>query len=160
MNDQPSDHQNVNPAIGAMLRGARDFLTHEHSLFRSLGLDPVLLGKGKATFSMDLPQEFADGEGFVHGGLATIILDSIFGLTVFTSLEELKPIATVNLRTDYVRRAPVGARAVCSAECEGIRDDIAYVTGRLLLHSDNSLLATGAGAFMVGTKGPIKGLRV
>ncbi|MEZ5895800.1 MAG: PaaI family thioesterase [Parvularculaceae bacterium] len=155
-----ANHKDVNPAISAMLRTARDFLTHEHSLFRSLSLEPILIGKGKATFSMELPQQFADGEGFVHGGLSTIILDSIFGLTVFTALEELKPIATVNLRTDYISRARFGVRAVCSAECDGVRNDIAYVTGRLALQADNSLLATGAGAFMVGTRGPIKGLRV
>ena len=150
----------INPAIGGMLRSARDFLAHEHSLFRSLGLKPILIGKGKATFSMDLPGAFSGADGLVHGGLFTIIIDSIFGLTVFTALEEIKPIATINLRTDYVGSIAPGARAVCSAECEAIRGDVAYVSGRLTAEANGALLATGAGAFMVGTKGPMKGMRL
>ncbi len=143
-----------------MLRSARDFLAHEHSLFRSLDLKPILIGKGKATFSMVLPAAFAGANGRIHGGLYTIILDSIFGLTVFTAMEEVKPIATINLRTDYLDDALPGMRAVCAAECESLREDVAYVSGRLTLETGGALLATGAGAFMVGTKGPMKGMRL
>lgn len=143
-----------------MLRSARDFLAHEHSLFRSLALKPILIGKGKATFAMDLPEAFAGADGMVHGGLFTIVIDSIFGLAVFTALEEIKPIATINLRTDYVGSIAPGARALCAAECEAIRGDVAYVSGKLAAESDGRLLATGAGAFMVGTRGPIKGMRL
>ncbi|HBS31569.1 MAG TPA: hypothetical protein DEA40_07475 [Parvularcula sp.] len=157
---EPTLAGDINPAIGGMLRSARDFLAHEHSLFRSLELKPILIGKGKATFSMALPADFAGPDGMVHGGLYTIILDSIFGLTVFTALEDIKPIATINLRTDYVGAVVPGERAVCAAECEAVRGDVAYVTGRLTAESHGALLATGAGAFMVGTKGPIKGMRL
>lgn len=150
----------INPTIGAMLRSARDFLAHEHSLFRTLDLKPILIGRGKATFSIALPGDFAGADEAIHGGLYTIILDSIFGLTVFTALEDIKPIATINLRTDYVSAAEIGARAVCAADCEAIRDDIAFVSGRLTLESGGALLASGAGAFMVGTKGPMKGMRL
>ena len=143
-----------------MLRSARDFLAHEHSLFRSLALKPILIGKGKATFAMDLPEAFAGADGMVHGGLFTIVIDSIFGLAVFSALEEIKPIATINLRTDYVGSIAPGARALCAAECEAIRGDVAYVSGKLTAESDGRLLATGAGAFMVGTRGPIKGMRL
>jgi len=143
-----------------MLRSARDFLAHEHSLFRSLELQPTLIGKGKAEFSMALPATFAGADGDVHGGLYTIIIDSIFGLCVFTALEQVKPIATINLRTDYVAAVKPGARAICAANCEAIRGEVAYVSGRLTAQSDGRLLATGAGAFMIGTKGPTKGMRL
>lgn len=159
MTENPSRGE-INPAIGTMLRSARDFLAHEHSLFRSLELQPILIGKGKAEFSMALPASFAGADGDVHGGLYTIIIDSIFGLCVFTALEEIKPIATINLRTDYIGAIRPGDRAVCAADCEAIRGDVAYVSGRLTAEADGRLLATGAGAFMVGTKGPIKGMRL
>lgn len=157
---EPNHHEPINPAIGAMLRSARDFLAHEHSLFRSLDLQPVLIGKGKATFSMRLPADFCDEAGAIHPGLYTIILDSIFGLAVFTALDEIKPIATINLRSDYVSCINAGQWAVCAAECEAVAGDIAHVSGRLVAKSDGRLLATGAGSFMVGTKGPIKGMRL
>lgn len=159
MNDAISS-SDINPAIGSMLSSAKDFLTHEHSLFRSLDLKPILIGKGKATFSMALPRSFAGADGNVHGGLFTIIIDSIFGLTVFTALEDIKPIATINLRTDYMGSASPGARATCTAECEAVRGEIAYVSGRLTLDATGELLATGSGAFMVGTKGPTRGMRL
>lgn len=146
----------INPAIAAMLRSARDFLMHEQSLFRSLGLKAQLIGAGRATFSFDLPAAFDDGTGCAHGGLMTIVLDSIFGLAVFTALEELKPIATISLRTDTISPLAVGARAVCAAECIGRDRDVAYVQGRITAERDGRLAATGSGAFMVGTSGPMK----
>ena len=150
----------INPAIGGMLRSARDFLAHEHSLFRTLDLKPILIGKGKATFSMVLPKDFAAANGTIHGGLYTIILDSIFGLAVFTSLEQIMPIATINLRTDFIASISPDARALCEAECEAIRGDVAHVSGRLLNEATRELLATASGAFMVGTKGPMGGMRL
>lgn len=150
----------IHPSIGAMLNNARDWLTHEHSLFRSLNLEPTLFGKGKATFIVDLPEAFTGEGNLIHGGLMTIIMDSIFGLTVFTALEEIKPIATINLHIDYIANAEAGMRAVCAAHCIAVRDDIAHVSGDLKIEADGRLLATGSGAFMVGTRGPVKGSRL
>lgn len=158
MSDTPVG--DINPTIGAMLRSARDFLAHEHSLFRTLGLQPILIGRGQATFSLILPEAFADETGLVHGGLCTIVLDSIFGLAVFTAMEEVKPIATINLRTDYLARVAGGARVRCAAVCDAIDDDLAFVSGRLTLEDGGGLIATASGAFMIGVKGPMKGMRV
>lgn len=160
MTDSPTISPDINPAIGAMMRSAREFLTHEHSLFRSLGLKPILLGRGRTTFSIDLPAAFGDGEGRVHGGLLTIVLDSIMGLTVFTALDAFKPIATISLHTDYVGDARPGARAVCACECLSIVDEVAYVDGRVTVEDGGALIATGSGAFMVGTREPVKGSRL
>ena len=157
MSDVSTD---INPTIGAMLRSARDFLAHEHSLFRTLALQPVLIGRGQATFALTLPPAFAGPDGFIHGGLCTIVLDSIFGLTVFTAMEQVKPIATINLRTDYVARASPGARVRCAAICEAVDDDVAYVSGKLAFEEGGGLIAIASGAFMIGTKGPMKGMRV
>jgi acyl-coenzyme A thioesterase PaaI-like protein len=149
------DKPDINPAIGALLSSARDFLAHEHSLFNSLGLTPLLIGRGKASFSLDHPHEFADCNGDIHGGFCTIVLDSIFGISVFTALDELKPVATINLRTDMVGTAKAGGRAVCAVVCEGQAGDVSYVTGRLTREEDGGLIALGAGAFIVGARGPV-----
>jgi len=143
----------INPAIGAMLKNARDWLTHEHSLFRTLDLEPMLIGKGKATFAVDLPKDFAGAGGAIHGGLLTIVMDSIFGLCVFTALDKLKPIATINLRSDYLADATPGERVICSADCTKILDEVAFVTGKVTAINSGLLLASGSGAFMVGTRG-------
>lgn len=152
--------KDINPAIGAMLKSARDWLKHEHSLFGSLNIDPILIGRGKATFAVDLPNEFAGADGAIHGGLMTLIIDSIFGLSVFTALDELKPIATINLRTDYIDDIAPGSRAICAAECATVRDEVAYVTGDLKAEKTGALLAMGSGAFLVGARGVTKGSRL
>ncbi len=155
-----ASNSDINPTIGAMLRSARDFLAHEHSLFRTLALQPVLIGRGQATFALTLPAAFADSDGFIHGGLCTIVLDSIFGLTVFTAMESIKPIATINLRTDYVSRPAPGARVRCAAQCDAVDQEVAFVSGSLTVEGGGGLIATASGAFMIGTKGPMKGMRV
>lgn len=152
--------RDINPAVGKLLASARDMLMHEHSLFGSLGLEPILIGRGKASFGVDLPADFAGADGKVHGSLLTLIMDSIFGITVFTSLDVIKPIATVNLRADYLDHATPGGRAVCAAECVAVRDEIAYVEGEMRSQGDDRLLARGSGAFMVGTRGAAPGSRL
>ena len=142
----------INPAVAGMLKSASDWLLHEHSLFKTLDLKPLLIGRGQATFSVYLPEDFADNRGRIHGGLLTIIMDSIFGLSVFTILDEIKPIATINLRTDYMDHVAPGGRVVCAAECRKLRGDVAYVTGDLKEDDSGALIAAASGAFMVGTR--------
>lgn len=144
----------INPAVGAMLQSARDWLLHEHSLFKTLDLKPVLIGRSKATFSVYLPEEFCNADGEIHGALLTLIMDSIFGLAAFTALDELKPIATINLRADYLAKIAPGGRVACAAECRRLRGDVAHVAGDLTDETTGALIATGSGAFMVGTRGP------
>jgi len=150
----PPSRPEISPAIRAMLRSARDMLRHEHSLLGSLGIEAVEVAAGRTIFALDLPEKFSDGAGAIHGGFLTIVLDSLFGLTVFTALAEFKPIATINLRTDYLGAARVGERILCESVCEAVAGEVAYVTGRILRMQDKAVIATGAGAFMVGTRGP------
>lgn len=160
MAEGPQPDTDINPAIGAILRSMRDSLTHEHALFSSLGLKPLLVGRGQSQFSLDIPEDFSDGSGLAHSGFVTIVLDSIMGLTVFTALEEFKPIATINLRTDYLDRIKCGVRAVCACNCQTIIDEIAYVKGEVSSEDGGAPIATATGAFMVGTRGPTKGSRL
>ena len=139
---------------------ARDLLTHEHSLFRSLALEPILIGRGKTSFGVSLPAEFAAADGKIDTSLLTIIMDSIFGITVFTTLDTITPIATMNLRADYHERSEIDARAICTAECVGVKNEIAHVVGDIRLADSQTLLSTGSGAFMVGTRKSAKGSRL
>lgn len=144
----------INPAVGAMLESARDWLVHEHSLFLTLDFKPLVIGHNKATFSVFLPDGFCDADGNVHGALLTLIMDSIFGLAAFTALDELKPVATINLRTDYLADIGPGGRVVCAAECTELRGDVAYVAGSLNDEATNRPIATGSGAFIIGARRP------
>ncbi len=120
----------------------------------------MLIGRAKATFSVYLPDEFRNIDCHIHSSLLTIIMDSIFGLAAFTALDDLKPIATINLRTDYIAQIAPGGRVSCAAECRSLSDDVAHVQGDLTDEATGALVATGAGAFMVGTRGPNKESRL
>ena len=152
--------KDINPAIGAMLVQARELLAHEHSLFRSLNLEPLLIGNGKTSFGVDLPSDFAAADGKLHGSLLTIIMDSIFGITVFTALDQMQPVATINLRSNYLQQITPGQRAICNAQCISVQGEIAHVDGDIRTEQGNTLIATASGAFMVGTKTSAKGSRL
>ncbi len=154
-----AEKDDINPAVGGMLRAAREMLSHEHSVFRALNLEPLMLGVGRSRFALDLPADFAS-DGSIHSGMLSMVLDSIMGMTVFTALKEIKPIATINLKTDYLRAAPAGGRVVCHADCHAMRDDVAYVRGAIAAPDDAYEIAVAIGAFMIGTRAREKGSRL
>ena len=41
--------------------------------------------------------------GVVHGGVITTLLDSVCGLAVFSSFTQMRPVATLDLRIDYLK---------------------------------------------------------
>jgi len=134
-------------------------LSHEHSIFRSLDLKPLALGVGHSRLELNLSADFAEGEE-IQSGMLTMVLDSIMGMTVFTALQDLKPIATINLKTNYLRAAGLDERVICEATCHTIRDDVAFVNGVISSVNSKEEIATAIGAFMIGTKGREKGSRL
>ncbi len=145
----------LTPEQQALLDGARKFFADAHPLFGLLGFEPREVSRGSLTVAARLSEDFRqlDGEPQVHGGLLTIILDSIMGFSVYTALDDLKPVATINLRSDYVSLPRTDEEVICAARCETVRDDVAYVAGEIR-SADGELYARGSGAFMVGTRGP------
>lgn len=93
--------------------------------------------------------------GVLHGGAITALLDATAGAAVFMALREPVPIATLDLRIDYLRAAiphvDVVARAVCHrvtrhvafARCEAFQRDA---------DGQEQAVALANGSFMVGTK--------
>ncbi len=137
--------------ISPMLEAARGFIESEHPLFKSLGLKTTRLSEGEVSFRLTVPETYSDGE-FIHGGIFTIMLDTILGYAVWTRLDEFRPIATINLKTDYFADISPNTSLICSGICEGIRNDVAYCAGRALIEGSNELVATAAGTFMTGTR--------
>jgi len=142
----------INPTVGAMLMQARERLFKEHHLFTSLNMEPVLIGKNKVTIAIDLPEKFAGANEMAHHGLLTIVMDSILGLCVLTALDDLQPIATINLRLDFIEDIKVNSRAICEAECISVAHNVATVKADLYEKETNTHISQASGAFLIGTK--------
>lgn len=65
--------------------------------------------------------------GVFAGGLVTTLLDHIGGLAVWTALDAFQPIATVDLRVDYMRAARPHRDLLAQGACYRMTHTIAFV---------------------------------
>ena len=65
--------------------------------------------------------------GVFAGGLVTTLLDHIGGLAVWTALDTFQPIATVDLRVDYMRAARPRQDLLAQGVCYRMTHTIAFV---------------------------------
>lgn len=118
-----------------------------------IGLTITAAAKGQAT--MRLPDR-ADwvgdpARGLLHPGPLIVLADSCCGLAVASSLTERKPIATLDLRMDYLRRAGPGHDLYCEAHCFRQTPDVAFVRGDVWQAEREQPVATVHAAFMLST---------
>ena len=100
-------------------------------------------------------QKFLTGRnGSMHRGVIVTLLDTNCGLAIFSKLGDMRAIATIDLRVDFIAEAVSGDSVSSEVECYAIKNDIAYVRGRAINNRDDRLLATVSGSFAVGTLGP------
>lgn len=65
--------------------------------------------------------------GVVAGGLVSTLLDHAGGLAVWAAMESFLPIATLDLRVDYMRAAEPGLDLMAEARCYRLTKFIAFV---------------------------------
>ena len=88
--------------------------------------------------------------GVVFGGVITTLLDQAGGIAVFCSLQELKAIATIDLRIDYVRPATPGRDLIGYAHCYRMARHVAFVRGGAYHDDPNDPFATFLSTYMMG----------
>ena len=90
--------------------------------------------------------------GTLHGGAITALLDAASGIAVFIALPELVPIATLDLRIDYLRPAEAGKAVLSKATCYKLTRNVAF-TRAVAYHDDpDDAIAHAVGTFMLSTK--------
>lgn len=139
------------PWVGVM----RTFFSQSHHLFATLKMEPTRVDQGGVCVEAVIPDFFAyqADDRQAHTGAYTIILDTVFGFAVFAKLQNLKAIATINLKTEYLGAVEIGAKIVCSAECHSLDGDIARLRGEIVGEAGIPL-ASATGAFMISSSGP------
>ncbi len=139
-------------------RAFLDFVPHN----RALGVHVTALQhgdasdpfRGEAVFVLPYDAKLVGNPdtGTLHGGAITALIDACSGASVFASLTEYKPIATLDLRIDYLRAGEAGRDVTCRAHCYRVSRNVAF-TRAFAYHDDESdPIASSMGTFMLGTK--------
>ena len=133
-----------------MARRFSDAVPHN----RALGIQVVAVGPGHARFLLPYAEKLVGNPdtGVLHGGVITTLLDASSGSAVFAALAKIQPIATLDLRIDYLRAAEPGRDVRCHATCYKVTRNVAF-TRAVAYHEDEAdPIASAVGTFMLGTK--------
>jgi uncharacterized protein (TIGR00369 family) len=144
------------PPVASHWEGVMEtFFSGSHHLFAALRMKPTKVDAEGVSVIATIPEVFSVSAAgkLAHRGAYTIILDTVFGFAVFARLQMPKAIATINLKTDYLRPVEIGERIICSAECHALDEPVARVRGEIVDY-DGKPLASATGAFMIGSSGP------
>jgi uncharacterized protein (TIGR00369 family) len=91
--------------------------------------------------------------GVLHGGVITSVLDSASGMAVGSKVAATgwRPIATLDLRIDYMKPATPGKDVTARAECYKVTRNVAFVRG-IAYHDDPAdPIAASVATFMLST---------
>ena len=91
--------------------------------------------------------------GVLAGGLVTTLLDHVGGLAVWVALKGFQPIATLDLRVDYMRAAATGVDLVAEARCYRLTRHIAFVRAWAFEVSPEDPVAASQAAYVVNSDG-------
>ena len=87
--------------------------------------------------------------GVVHGGVITALLDHTAGAAVMVALRAPMPIATLDLRIDYMKPATPGEDIIAEVHCLKVTHEIAFVRGSAYQSGPDDPIAICTGAFML-----------
>jgi uncharacterized protein (TIGR00369 family) len=140
-------------ALQAFFGKDRDEMVTAIPHAKALGMRVRETGPGLAVLYLPYREEFVGdpSRGVVFGGVITALLDQALGLAVSCSLEDLRPIATLDLRIDYLRAALPNHTLVGHAECYKVTRAVAFARGFAYERDENDPFATCLATFMVGS---------
>lgn len=140
-------------ALQAIFGPGLENMLHHTPHANRLRMQVISTAAGVAVVTLPFAPELVGdpGRGVVFGGVITTLLDQASGLAVACSMEDLKPIATVDLRVDYLRAAHPGSDLFARTECYKLTRNVAFVRGIAWDHDEAEPFATSLGTFMIGS---------
>lgn len=120
---------------------------HTHALgFRWIGREAERVRIG-APWRADL---VGDPEtGVLAGGLVTALLDHAGGLAIWARMGQFQPVATLDLRVDYMRAAITGREILAEARCYRLTASIAFVRAWAFEDDPDDPVAAAQSAYML-----------
>ena len=90
--------------------------------------------------------------GVLHGGVVTTLLDSTAGAAVFSKVAGFLPIATLDLRIDYLRPSTPQLALYARVECYKLTRNVAFARGTAYNGDERDPVASMAATFMLQTQ--------
>ena len=137
----------MTPPILELLPQLAAGAAHTHALgfvYDSLDGDRVRI---RAPWREDLVGD--PDTGVLSGGLVTTLLDHVGGLAVWIALGRFEPIATLDLRVDYMRAAEARRGLIAEARCYRLTRSIAFVRAWAFEDSPEDPVAAAQSAYML-----------
>lgn len=86
--------------------------------------------------------------GLIHTGVITTLIDTVSGLAALAATGEFEPIATLDLRMDYLRPARPAQTLFGRAECFRLTRSIAFVRASAWQADESEPVAVSQSTFM------------
>ncbi len=118
---------------------------------RELGFKLTKVEHGRA-FAIQPYDEKLVGDpqsGVIHGGVITTMLDNLCGVACSAMIGQLRSVATLDLRIDYMRPAERGRSVIGEAECYHVTRSVCFTRAWAYHESRDRVIATAAGAFAI-----------
>ncbi|PHQ70602.1 MAG: thioesterase [Sneathiella sp.] len=116
-----------------------------------IGMKVHEMDDDEVIFSLPYQDRFAGNpvNGILHGGIITTLIDTASGMCIYARLQKYLPIATLDLRIDYLKPAIPGEELFTRATCYKTTQQIAF-TRAIAYHTDpNDPVANSVGTFML-----------
>lgn len=113
----------------------RLFLETPHN--RALGFSIVEVGTGEGVAKLPYGDHLIGNPdmGLVHGGVITTLMDVTCALSIFSTLDAFQPMATLDLRIDYLKPALPRKDIYGYAHCYKRTRNVAFARG-VAYHED------------------------
>lgn len=121
---------------------------------RTLGFEVVSMKDGRAVAKIPYNPQFVGDplSGVLHGGVVTSLLDTTGGVAVFSAVGIPTPIATLDLRIDYLRPSTPGEPLFARVECYKKTHNVAFTRGVAYNGDEDDPVAAMAGTYMLHTQ--------
>ena len=150
MTDEPKpfDRDRVLPMIDA---GFRKMVPHN----AALDLRVIDAAPGVCVIVLPWAEHLVGNPdtGVLHGGAITSFLDACCGASVFLKTQSPVPIATLDLRIDYLKPATPRRDVVARADCFKLGRNVAFVRALAYHDTADDPIAAASATFMLSTKG-------
>jgi uncharacterized protein (TIGR00369 family) len=145
---KPFDRERVLPLLDA---GFRKMVPHNDAL----GVRVIDAAPGACTMVLPWAEHLVGNPetGVLHGGAITSFLDACCGASVFLKTQSPIPIATLDLRIDYLKPATPRRDVLARADCYKLGRNVAFVRALAYHDTEDDPIAAASATFMLATKG-------